>query len=245
MKTLEHIEDYILGNLSAEEQKAFEEKLANDKELQEQVELQRILITEVQAFNAVQAAEAAYLEEQQEEIKIRASIISPNQKESFEENVAAFFVEEVEEKKSSSKVITWNFKRIASIAACLLICIGGYNVWLQQYTIGIGEDMYQMYSKTPARSRGEAEVTVFIKEGAYDAALEALNKELQEYDAVYLHNNPETLEVREFLLFQKANVYLLMGKRNQAKKILKELTIPQTQNLIDRLHWYSPIINNR
>jgi anti-sigma factor RsiW len=132
MKTLEHIEDYLLGNLSAEEQKAFEAKLANDKELQEQVELQRILITEVQAFNAVQAAEAAYLEEQQEETKIRASIISPNQKESFEENVAAFFVEEVEEKKPSSKVITWNFKRIASIAACLLICIGGYNVWLQQ-----------------------------------------------------------------------------------------------------------------
>ena len=68
MKTLEHIEDYLLGNLSAEEQKAFEEKLANDKELQEQVELQRILITEVQAFNAVQAAEAAYLKEQQEPI---------------------------------------------------------------------------------------------------------------------------------------------------------------------------------
>ena len=217
MKTLEHIEDYLLGNLSAEEQKAFEAKLANDKELQEQVELQRILITEVQAFNAVQAAEAAYLEEQQAPIETK--------------------------QEPSANVITWNFKRIASIAACLLICIGGYNVWLQQYTIGIGEDMYQMYSKTPTRSRGE--VTVFIKEGAYDAALEALNKELQEYDAVYLHNNPETLEEREFLLFQKANVYLLMGKRNQAKKILKELTIPQTQNLIDRLHWYSPIINNR
>ena len=219
MKTLEHIEDYLLGNLSAEEQKAFEAELANDKELQKQVELQRILITEVQAFNAVQAAETAYLKEQQELIKTK--------------------------QEPSPKIITWNFKRIASIAACLLICIGGYNVWLQQYTIGIGEDMYQMYSKTPARSRGEAEVTVFIKEGAYDAALEALNKELQEYDAVYLHNNPETLEVREFLLFRKANVYLLMGKRNQAKKILKELTIPQTQNLIDRLHWYSPIINNR
>jgi hypothetical protein len=115
MKTLEHIEDYLLGNLSAEEQKAFEAKLANDKELQEQVELQRILITEVQAFNAVQAAETAYLKEQQELIETK--------------------------QEPSPKIITWNFKRIASIAACLFICIGGYNLWLQQYTLGIGEDM--------------------------------------------------------------------------------------------------------
>lgn len=235
MKTLEHIEDYLLGNLSAEEQKAFEEKLANDKELQKQVELQRILITEVQALNAVQAAEAAYLEEQQEEIKIRASIISPNQKESFEENVAAFFVEEVEEKKPSSKVITWNFKRIASMAACLLICIGGYNLWLQQYTIGIGEDI---------PFRGGNNIAVLIENKQYDKALDQLNQDLAMVDEIMSKIDNQALrEQRERLLLDKAKTYLLQGERTQAKEILEDLSSPKAHELLDQLHWYSPIIN--
>ena len=106
------IEDYLLGNLSAEEKQTFEKELAINADLQKEVELHRILITEVQAFNAVQDAEAAYRAEQ--------------------------------EQNSSAKVIVWNFKRIASIAACLLIVIGGYNVWLHQYTIGVGEDAYSV-----------------------------------------------------------------------------------------------------
>lgn len=235
MKTLEHIEDYLLGNLSAEEQKAFEAKLANDKELQEQVELQRILITEVQAFNAVQAAEAAYLEEQQEEIKIRASIISPNQKESFEENVAAFFVEEVEEKKPSSKVITWNFKRIASIAACLLICIGGYNLWLQQYTLGIGEDM---------PFRGGNNIAVLIENKQYDKALDQLNQDLAMVDEIMSKIDNQALrEQRERLLLDKAKIHLLQGERSQAKEILEDLSSPKAHELLDQLHWYSPVTN--
>lgn len=237
MKTLEHIEDYLLGNLSAEEQKAFEAKLANDKELQEQVELHRILITEVQAFNAVQAAEAAYLEEQQEEIKIRASIISPNQKESFEENVAAFFVEEVEEKKPSPKVITWNFKRIASIAACLLIVMGGYNVWLQQYTIGIGEAMY-------TSSRGGSDIAALIENKQYDKALDQLNQDLAMVDEIMSKIDNQALrEQRERLLLDKAKIHLLQGERSQAKEILEGLSSPKAQELLNKLHWYSPITN--
>lgn len=211
MKTLEHIEDYLLGNLSAEEQKAFEEKLANDKELQEQVELQRILITEVQAFNAVQAAEAAYLKEQQELIETK--------------------------QEPSPKIITWNFKRIASIAACLLICIGGYNVWLQQYTIGVGEDAYSV-------SRGSSEVATLMESKQCDAALQALNQDLAMVDEIMGKIDNQVLrEQRERLLLEKASIYLMLGKRTQAKEILEDLSSPKAHELLDKLHWYSPITN--
>ena len=206
MKTLEHIEDYLLGNLSAEEQKAFEAKLANDKELQKQVELQRILITEIQAFNAVQAAETAYLKEQQELIETK--------------------------QEPSPKIITWNFKRIASIAACLLICIGGYNVWLQQYTIGVGEEM---------TFRGGNNIAVLVENKQYDEALEDLNLEIAKFDK-YLQNtdNSKLRESREELLFDKAKILLMQGKRSQAKQILKGL---KAYEELDKLHWYSPITN--
>lgn len=211
MKTLEHIEDYLLGNLSAEEQKAFEAKLANDKELQEQVELQRILITEVQAFNAVQAAEAAYLEEQQEPIGTK--------------------------QEPSPKVITWNFKRIASIAACLLICIGGYNVWLQQYTIGIGENMY-------TSSRGGSDIAALIENKQYDEALDQLDINLAMVNEnMNKIDNQVLREQRERLLFEKASIYLMQGERTQAKEILEDLSSPKAHELLDQLHWYSPIIN--
>ena len=211
MKTLEHIEDYLLGNLSAEEQKAFEAKLANDKELQEQVELQRILITEVQAFNAVQAAEAAYLQEQQELIETK--------------------------QEPSPKIITWNFKRIASIAACLLICIGGYNLWLQQYTIGIGENMY-------TSSRGGSDITALIENKQYDEALDQLDINLAMVNEIMNKIDNQVLrEQRERLLFEKASIYLMQGERTQAKEILEDLSSPKAHELLDQLHWYSPITN--
>ena len=211
MKTLEHIEDYLLGNLSAEEQKAFEAKLANYKELQEQVELQRILITEVQAFNAVQAAETAYLKEQQELIETK--------------------------QEPSPKIITWNFKRIASIAACLLICIGGYNVWLQQYTIGIGENMY-------TSSRGGSDIAALIENKQYDEALDQLDLNLAMVDEIMNKIDNQVLrEQRERLLLEKASIYLMQGERTQAKEILEDLSSPKAHELLDQLHWYSPIIN--
>lgn len=211
MKTLEHIEDYLLGNLSTEEQKAFEAKLANDKELQEQVELQRILITEVQAFNAVQAAETAYLKEQQELIETK--------------------------QEPSPKIITWNFKRIASIAACLLICIGGYNVCLQQYTIGIGENMY-------TSSRGGSDIAALIENKQYDEALNQLNQSLAMVDEIMSKIDNQALrKQREDLLLDKAKTYLLQGERTQAKEILEDLSSPKAHELLDQLHWYSPIIN--
>lgn len=211
MKTLEHIEDYLLGNLSAEEQKAFEAELANDKELQKQVELQRILITEVQAFNAVQAAEATYLQEQQEPIGTKQD--------------------------PSPKVITWNFKRIASIAACLLICIGGYNVWLQQYTIGIGENMY-------TSSRGGSDIAALIENKQYDEALDQLDLNLAMVNEIMNKIDNQVLrEQRERLLFEKASIYLMQGERTQAKEILEDLSSPKAYELLDQLHWYSPITN--
>ena len=211
MKTLEHIEDYLLGNLSAEEQKAFEAKLTNDKELQEQVELQRILITEVQAFNAVQAAETAYLKEQQELIETK--------------------------QEPSPKIIAWNFKRIASIAACLLICIGGYNVWLQQYTIVIGENMY-------TSSRGGSDIAALIENKQYDEALDQLDINLAMVNEIMNKIDNQVLrEQRERLLFEKASIYLMQGERTQAKEILEDLSSPKAHELLDQLHWYSPIIN--
>ena len=211
MKTLEHIEDYLLGNLSAEEQKAFEAKLANDKELQKQVELQRILITEVQAFNAVQAAEAAYLEEQQAPIETK--------------------------QEPSANVITWNFKRIASIAACILICIGGYNVWLQQYTIGIGENMY-------TSSRGGSDIAALIENKQYNEALDQLDINLAMVNEIMNKIDNQVLrEQRERLLLEKTSIYLMQGERTQAKEILEDLSSPKAHELLDQLHWYSPIIN--
>ena len=205
MKTSEHIEDYLLGNLSSEKKQTFEKELASNADFQKEVELHRILITEVQAFNAVQDAEAAYRAEQ--------------------------------EQKSSAKIITWNFKRIASIAACLLIVIGGYNVWLHQYTINIGQDIYSL-------SRGAGETAILIESEQYDEALELLNQDLAMVDEIMSKIDNQVLrEQREDLLLEKANIYLLMGKRTQAKEILENLSSPKAHELSDMLHWYSPITN--
>lgn len=199
------IEDYLLGNLSAEEKQTFEKEVASNADLQKEVELHRILITEVQAFNAVQDAEAAYRAEQ--------------------------------EQKSSAKIIVWNFKRIASIAACLLICIGGYNVWLHQYTISVGKDTY-------SPSHSSSNVPTLIQNEQYDAALEALNQDLAMVDEIMSKiDNHALRELRERLLLEKANVYLMQGERTQAKEILEGLSSPKAQELLDKLHWYSPVTN--
>lgn len=212
MKISEHIEDYLLGTLSEEEKRAFEAELADNEELHKEVELHRILITEVQAFNAVQDAEAAYIEQQK------------NKNEGATHRA-----------KETSWIITWNFKRIASIAACLLIVIGGYSVWLQQYTIGVGRDAY---------SRGSSDVATLIDNEQYDAALEALNQDLAMVDEIMSKIDNQALrEQRERLLLEKANVYLIQGERTQAKNILEELTSPKAHELLDKLHWYSPITN--
>jgi len=211
MKTSEHIDDYLLGNLSAKEIQAFEKELANNADLQKEVELHRILITEVQAFNAVQDAEAAYIEQQRK--KEAAEHIS----------------------EPTPKVITWNFKRIASIAACLLIVIGGYNVWLQQYTIGVAQDTY-----TPSHS--SSDVPTLIENRQYDAALETLDQDLAMIDEIMSKIDNQALrERRERLLLEKATIYLIQGERTQAKEILESLSSPKAHELLDKLHWYSPI----
>lgn len=213
MKTSEHIDDYLLGNLSAKEIQAFEKELANNADLQKEVELHRILITEVQAFNAVQDAEAAYIEQQRK--KEAAEHIS----------------------EPTPKVITWNFKRIASIAACLLIVIGGYNVWLQQYTIGVAQDTY-----TPSHS--SSDVPTLIENRQYDAALETLDQDLAMIDEIMSKIDNQALrERRERLLLEKATIYLIQGERTQAKEILEGLSSPKAQELLNKLHWYSPITN--
>jgi anti-sigma factor RsiW len=205
------IEDYLLGNLSAEEKQTFEKELAINADLQKEVELHRILITEVQAFNAVQAAEAAYLKEQQEPIGTKQD--------------------------PSPKVITWNFKRIASIAACFLIVMGGYNVWLHQYTISVGQDTY-------SPSHSSSNVPTLIENEQYDAALEALNQDLAMVDEIMSKiDNHALRELRERLLLEKANVYLMQGERTQAKDILEDLYSPKAHELLDKLHWYSPVTN--
>ena len=207
------IEDYLLGNLSAEEKLTFDKELAINADLQKEVELHRILITEVQAFNAVQDAEAAYIEQQRK--KEAAERIS----------------------EPTPKVIIWNFKRIASIAACLLIVIGGYNVWLQQYTIGIGENMY-------TSSRGGSDIAALIENKQYDEAFDQLDINLAMVNEIMNKIDNQVLrEQRERLLFEKASIYLMQGERTQAKEILEDLSSPKAHELLDQLHWYSPIIN--
>ena len=205
MNVEECIVDYLLGNLSEEDKTLFESELVHNENLRNEVELQRLLMIEIQAVNAVRDAEVACKEQRQ--------------------------------KTNRPKVVLSTFKRIASIAACVIICIGGYNIWLRQYTVNVGQELYVV-------SRSSDDVTYFIENKQYDRALGVLEQEISELDKIMEKVNSQVLfERREDLMIEKANVYLLKGDRALALKTLRGITNPKASEMIERLYWYSPISN--
>jgi len=83
-----------------------------------------------------------------------------------------------------------------------------------------------------------------IENKQYDKALDQLNQDLAMVDEIMSKIDNQALrEQRERLLLDKAKIHLLQGERSQAKEILEYLSSPKAHELLDQLHWYSPVTN--
>ena len=109
----------------------------------------------------------------------------------------------------------------------------GVFIWDGSVTRGVGDRMYSQVIRG-----GEDSIDKLVKEEKYAEALEAIDKELS-VETQYVDSAAAAAHEQEMnaLKYRKALIYLKMGKKHQAKKILKKLKDPQSQKVLDELLW--------
>ena len=124
------------------------------------------------------------------------------------------------------------YKYVLSTVAVAAAMVCGVFVWDGSVTKDVGDRMYSQVL------RGGDEIDQLVKEEKYTEALEAIDKELS-VEIQYVDSAAAAAHEQEMneLKYRKALIYLKMGKKHQAKKILKKLKDPQSQKVLDELLW--------
>ena len=124
------------------------------------------------------------------------------------------------------------YKYVLSTVAVAAAMVCGVFIWDGSVTKNVGDMMYSQVL------RGGDEIDQLVKEEKYTEALEAIDKELSvELEFVDSAAAAAHEQAMNELKYRKALIYLKMGKKHQAKKILKKLKDPQSQKVLDELLW--------
>ena len=145
--------------------------------------------------------------------------------------------EELSTVKSESGTIRVPFfvryKYVLSTVAVAAAMVCGVFIWDGSVTQSVGDRMYSQVI------RGEEDsIDQLVKEEKYAEALDAIDKELS-VEIEFVDSAAAAAHEQEMnaLKYRKALIYLKMGKKHAAKKILKELKDPQSQKVLDELLW--------
>ncbi len=145
--------------------------------------------------------------------------------------------EELSTVKSESGTIRVPFfvryKYVLSAVAVAAAMVCGVFIWDGSVTQSVGDRMYSQVI------RGEEDsIDQLVKEEKYAEALDAIDKELS-VEIEFVDSAAAAAHEQEMnaLKYRKALIYLKMGKKHAAKKILKELKDPQSQKVLDELLW--------
>ena len=125
------------------------------------------------------------------------------------------------------------YKYVLSTVAVAAAMVCGLFIWDGSVTKEVGDRMY-----TQVIRGGEDSIDQLVKEEKYTEALEAIEKELS-VETQYIDSAAAAAHEQEMnaLKYRKALIYLKMGKKHEAKKILKKLKDPQSQKVLDELLW--------
>lgn len=198
----DRIDNYILGRMSNEERQAFEKEMSVNLELQEKVALHRDIVRAMRIER-----DKEYLQSLERDIKMQK--ITERRRRTFA-------------------------MRISSIAAAACLVLGVFVHFdtqsdYRQYGLGI----------ELAISRGGGysnKAAVAINEGHYDEAL-SLIAEGEAKPFVCDDTNPEIVEAerdeyqreQDELQWYKTVAYMRMGKYIKAKKLLKQITLSDSE----------------
>ena len=125
------------------------------------------------------------------------------------------------------------YKYVLSTVAVAAAMVCGVFIWDGSVTKGVGDRMYSQVIRG-----GEDSIDQLVEDGKYAEALEAIEKELS-VETQYVDSAAAAAHEQEMnaLKYRKALIYLKMGKKHEAKKILKKLKDPQSQKVLDELLW--------
>ena len=92
-----------------------------------------------------------------------------------------------------------------------------------------------MYSQV---YRGSDSIDELVKEGKYTEALDEIDKELS-YEEYHIDSEASNAyeQTRNDLKYRKALIYLKMGKKHKAKRILKKINDPRSNDVLEELLW--------
>ena len=125
------------------------------------------------------------------------------------------------------------YKYVLSTVAVAAVMVCGVFIWDGSVTKGVGDRMYSQVIRG-----GEDTIDQLVEEEKYAEALEAIDKELS-VETQFVDSAAAAAHEQEMnaLKYRKALIYLKMGKKHQAKKILKELNDSQSKKVLDELLW--------
>ena len=125
------------------------------------------------------------------------------------------------------------YKYVLSTVAVAAAMVCGVFVWDGSVTKDVGDRMYSQVIRG-----GEDSIDQLVKEEKYSEALDAIDKELA-VGTEFVDSAAAAAHEQEMnaLKYRKALIYLKMGKKHEAKKILKKLKDPQSQKVLDELLW--------
>ena len=125
------------------------------------------------------------------------------------------------------------YKYVLSTVAVAAAMVCGVFIWDGSVTKGVGDRMYSQVIRG-----GEDTIDQLVEEEKYAEALEAIDKELS-VETQFVDSAAAAAHEQEMnaLKYRKALIYLKMGKKHQAKKILKDLNDSQSKKVLYELLW--------
>lgn len=131
------------------------------------------------------------------------------------------------------KPLVYRYRYALSACAVAAAMICGVFVWDGTVTKNVGEQMYATVM------RGGDSIDTLVMVGKYEDAISQIDEELNKtYD---LDDDPQVIasynKSMNDLKYRKALICLRMGKKRDAKIILKELGDPRSKDVLDKLLW--------
>lgn len=131
------------------------------------------------------------------------------------------------------KTIFYRYRWAISTCAVAAALICGVFVWDGSVTKSVGSEMYAQVM------RGGDTIDELVEAGKYDEAIIKIDAQLEtSYELV---DDPQAIaaynQEMNNLKYRKALIYLQMGKKREAKSILKQIDDPRAKETLDKLLW--------
>lgn len=222
----ERIDNYILGRMSDEERRVFENEVLDDLDLKEEVDLRKDI---VRALRMERDKKMLQSIERDIQAKERRNAAFRIQKIDAEARAGSVSIQANERRHTAFRI-----QKIGAVAAaaCVLFgCVLHFDTVSTYKNLGYGVELNTFSSL----SRGDdgvdvmSQIVKYIENEEYDQALDVI------------HNQPHDLQLYDSIEWYEAVTYMCMGKYVKARRLLREIASSdslykeEAQTILDRL----------